>query len=85
MDMVGVRNYCIFVNLNPDGASTAKKPFDSLSVYVGLQQQGDDVKIHTVGIFAVNRKVVPNLVVFDASGIASDMLEKGALWLAGIL
>ena len=31
----------------------------------------------------VNRKVVPNLIVFDASGIAGDQAGKGTLWLAG--
>jgi len=83
VDKVGVGNYCIFVHLDPDVASTVKKPFNSLSVYVGLQQQGNDVKIYAAGVFAVNRKVVPNLVVFDASGIAGDMAGKGTLWLAG--
>ena len=31
----------------------------------------------------VNRRVVPNLVIFDASGIAGDMAGKGTLWLSG--
>jgi len=85
VDKVGLGNYCIYVDLDPDIASTVKKPFDSLSVYVGLQQHGDDVKIYAAGVFAVNRKVVPNLVVFDASGIAGDIAGKGTLWLAGII
>ena len=85
MDIAGASNYCIFIDIDPYGASTVKKPFDSLSVYVSLQQQGDDVKIYAAGVFAVNRKAVLSLVVFDASGIAGDMAGKGTLWLAGIL
>ncbi|EOD32719.1 hypothetical protein EMIHUDRAFT_467938 [Emiliania huxleyi CCMP1516] len=61
----------------------ARKPFEALSVYVGLQQVGPDVRIYAAGVFRVNRRVVPNLVVFDASGIAGDMAGKGTLWLAG--
>jgi hypothetical protein len=30
----------------------------------------------------VNRKIVPNLVIFDASGIAGAMAGKGTLWLS---
>ena len=55
-------------------------------MYVGLlrlQQVGPDVRIYAAGVFRVNRRVVPNLVVFDASGIAGDMAGKGTLWLAG--
>ena len=55
-------------------------------MYVGLlrlQQVGPDVRIYAAGVFRVNRRVVPNLVVFDASGIAGDMASKGTLWLAG--
>ena len=51
-------------------------------MYVGLQQVGPDVRIYAAGVFRVNRRVVPNLVVFDASGIAGDMASKGTLWLA---
>jgi len=49
---------------------------------VGLEQNGDDVNIYAGGIMKVNRKVVPNLIVFDASGIAGSMAGKGTLWLA---
>ena len=83
VDRIGRGNYCAFVDLDPDVTSTPKKPFNSLSVYVGLQQQGSDVRIYASGVFEVNRKVVPNLVVFDASGIAGDMAGKGTLWLVG--
>jgi hypothetical protein len=83
VDKIGAENYCALVQLDPGEASTAKKPFNSLCVYVGLQQEGKDVKIYAAGVFEVNRKVVPNLVVFDASGIAGNMAGKGTLWLAG--
>lgn len=61
--------------------ATLLKPFDSLLVHVSLQQRGDDVHIYADGIMKVNRKVVPNLIVFDASGIAGTMAGKGTLWL----
>ena len=82
IDKIGRNAYCAFVQLDPEQLSTAKKPFNSLSVYVGLQQDGDDVKIYAAGIMEVNRRVVPNLVVFDASSIAGDQAGKGTLWLA---
>jgi hypothetical protein len=62
--------------------STKCKPFDSLLVHVGLEQNGEDVNIYANGIMKVNRKVVPNLIVFDASGIAGSMAGKATLWLA---
>mmetsp|Transcript_10128 Transcript_10128/g.12392 ORF Transcript_10128/g.12392 Transcript_10128/m.12392 type:complete len:305 (+) Transcript_10128:69-983(+) len=85
VDKIGIGDYCAFVQLDPDQSSTTttKKPFNTLSVYVGLQQQGKDVKIYAAGVFEVNRKVVPNLIVFDASGIAGNMAGKGTLWLSG--
>ena len=83
VDKVGAHNYCCFVQLDPGLPSTARKPFESLGVYVGLQQEGEDVKIYAAGVFEVNRRVVPNLLVFDASGIAGDMAGKGTLWLSG--
>ena len=49
---------------------------------MGLEQNGDDVNRYADGIMKVNRKVVPNLIVFDASGIAGSMAGKGTLWLA---
>ena len=41
-------------------------------MYVGLQQVGPDVRIYAAGVFRVSRRVVPDVVVFDASGIAGD-------------
>lgn len=85
IDKIGHENYCVSIRLDPKqqpSDATDRKPFESLSVYVGLQQQGDDVNIYAAGVMQVNRKVVPNLVVFDASGIAGSMAGKGTLWLA---
>lgn len=83
VEKVGLGNFNAFVELDPDVPSTPKKPFNSLFCYVSLQQQGNDVRIYAAGVFEVNRQVVPNLVVFDASGIAGDMAGKGTLWLNG--
>lgn len=83
IDQVGVDNFCVIIRLDSSSASTTKrKPFDSLLVHVGLEQRGDNVKIYANGIMKVNRKVVPNLIVFDASEIAGSMSGKGTLWLA---
>eukprot|EP00536_Pseudo-nitzschia_multiseries_P017964 jgi/Psemu1/315263/fgenesh1_kg.1989_\ len=62
--------------------TTAKKPFEYLQVYVGLEQAGDDVKIYAAGVFEVNRQVVPKIIVFDTSGFAGSLAGKGTLWLA---
>ena len=83
IDKIGKKNYCAFVQLDPNLPASARKPFESLNVYVGLEQRGDDVHIYAAGIFEVNRRVVPNLLVFDASAIAGDMAGKGTLWLSG--
>lgn len=83
VDKIGRGNYAVLVTLDPDVPSTPKKPFNTLCVYVGLEQEGPDVRIYASGVFEVNRRVVPNLVVFDASGIAGDMAGKGTLWLNG--
>ena len=69
--------------LNNAVTTTAKKPFESLQVYVGLEQDGSDVKIYAAGVFEVNREVVPKIIVFDTSGIAGSIAGKGTLWLAG--
>ena len=83
IDQVGESNYCVRIKLDPNDAnSTLRKPFDALSVVVSLQQEGCDVSIYAAGVMKVNRKVVPNLVIFDASGIAGSMAGKGTLWLA---
>jgi hypothetical protein len=86
IDRIGKDNYSVLVRLDPEqqqASSTSKKPFESLSVYIGLQQKGEDAAIYAAGVMQVNRKVVPNLVIFDASGIAGSMAGKGTLWLAG--
>lgn len=70
-------------DLNYAFTTTAKKPFESLEVYVGLEQMGNDVKIYAAGVFEVNRKVVPKLIIFDTSGFAGSLAGKGTLWLAG--
>ena len=62
-------------------ATTKKKPFNKLQVYVNLEQHGNNVQIYAAGIMKVNRQVVPNLIIFDASGIAGTMAGKGTLWL----
>ena len=85
IDKIGPDSYAVLVRLDPEqqkASATTKKPFESLSVYVGLQQKGDNVDIYAAGVMQVNRKVVPNLVIFDASGIAGSMAGKGTLWLS---
>jgi len=86
IDKIGEDSYSVLVKLadpNQDYNTTKKKPFDSLFVYVNLQQNGDNVDIYAAGLMQVNRDVVPNLIIFDASGIAGGMAGKGTLWLAG--
>ncbi|KAL3933824.1 MAG: hypothetical protein SGBAC_010232 [Bacillariaceae sp.] len=84
VDKIGTDKYSILVTMDPrQEGGTAKRPFEELSVYVGLQQAGRDVNIYAAGVMKVNRKVVPNLIIFDASGIAGGMAGKGTLWLAG--
>ena len=83
VDQIGSGNYNAFVRLDPNAKSnTKRRPFDSLAVNVSLRQKGDDVVIYAAGIMRVNRSVVPNLIVFDASGIAGNMAGKGTLWLS---
>lgn len=97
IDKVGSGNYSALVRLfknkkeksekNGNGAptvtTTAKKPFESLQVYVGLEQVDKNVKIYAAGVFEVNREVVPKIIVFDTSGIAGALAGKGTLWLSG--
>jgi hypothetical protein len=87
IDKIGDQNYTVMVHLDPKHQSrstTDKKPFESLSVYVGLEQKNKNVHIYAAGVMKVNRKVVPNLILFDASGIAGQMAGKGTLWLAAL-
>jgi len=82
VDAIGRGDYCALVEIDPDVPGTERRPFDSLSVYVSLTQEGPDVRVYAAGVMEVNRKVVPNLIVFDASGIAGDQAGKGTLWLS---
>ena len=91
IDQVGeddATNYCVRVSLLDDNKNTrhnttnGHKPFQALHVFVHLSPRGHDTHIYAAGIFQVNRRVVPNLVVFDAAGIAGQMAGKGTLWLA---
>lgn len=91
IDQVGegrATNYCVRVTLHDDentrdnNATTSNKPFQELHVFVHLSPRGHDTHIYAAGIFQVNRRVVPNLLVFDAAGIAGSMAGKGTLWLA---
>ena len=58
------------------------RPFNVLRVNVNLHQVGSNVEIYAAGLMKVNRKVVPNLVIVDAAGIAGSMAGKGTLWLS---
>jgi len=69
-------------NHQPESRRTLLRPFDNLQVHVGLEQEGSNVRIYASGLLRVNRRVVPNLVVWDASGLAGAMAGKGTLWLA---
>ena len=83
VDRIGNFGFNAYVELDPASKSTTKlKPFDVLKVNVSLKQVGDDVHIYACGLMRVNRKIVPNLYIFDASGIAGAMAGKGTLWLS---
>mmetsp|Transcript_37701 Transcript_37701/g.77118 ORF Transcript_37701/g.77118 Transcript_37701/m.77118 type:complete len:278 (+) Transcript_37701:80-913(+) len=83
VDKIGNGNYNAFVELDTKSKSNTKlRPFHILKVNVGLEQVGNDVHIYAAGIMKVNRKIVPNLVIFDASSIAGAMAGKGTLWLS---
>jgi len=83
VDKIGSFGFSALVELDPASKSTTKlKPFDKLKVNVSLKQVGDDVHIYACGLMRVNRKIVPNLIIFDASGIAGAMAGKGTLWLS---
>ena len=83
VDKIDNIGFNAFVELDPTSKSTTKlKPFDKLKVNVSLKQVGDDVHIYACGLMRVNRKIVPNLYIFDASGIAGAMAGKGTLWLS---
>ncbi len=82
VDKIG-DGYNAFVELDVNArTNTKQRPFDILAVNVGLEQVGKDVHIYAAGLMRVNRSIVPNLIVFDASGIAGAMAGKGTLWLS---
>lgn len=81
-DKIGT-GYNAFVELDLNAkTNTKQRPFDELAVNVSLKQVGDDVHIYAAGLMRVNRSIVPNLIVFDASGIAGSLAGKGTLWLS---
>lgn len=82
VDKIG-DGYNAFVELDLNAkTNTKQRPFDILAVNVSLKQVGDDTHIYAAGLMRVNRSIVPNLIVFDASGIAGAMAGKGTLWLS---
>ena len=82
VDKIG-NNYNAFVELDTKSKSNTKlRPFSILKVNVGLEQVGNDVHIYAAGLMKVNRKIVPNLIIFDAAGIAGALAGKGTLWLS---
>jgi hypothetical protein len=85
VDRINGNEYCVSVRLldQHQQQTATMRPFDALDVYVHLKPQGNDVSIYAAGVMRVNRNVVPDLIVFDAAGIAGSMAGKGTLWLAG--
>ncbi|KAL9190723.1 hypothetical protein ACHAXT_000429 [Thalassiosira profunda] len=82
VDQIG-SNYNAYVELDLNAKSNTKlRPFDRLAVNVSIEQIGEDCHIYAAGLMRVNRKIVPNLIVFDASSIAGAMAGKGTLWLS---
>jgi len=82
VDRIG-NGFNAFVELDTTAkTNTKQRPFDILAVNVSLERVGEDVHIYAAGLMRVNRSVVPNLIVFDASGLAGAMAGKGTLWLS---
>ncbi len=82
VDQIG-DDYIAYVELDVNAKTNTKlRPFDILAVNVSLEQVRDDVHIYAAGVMRVNRSIVPNLIVFDASGIAGALAGKGTLWLS---
>ena len=50
VDKIGRGHCAAFVTLDPEQPSSTRKPFEALSVYVGLTQKGDDVQIYAAGV-----------------------------------
>ncbi|KAL7549548.1 hypothetical protein ACHAWF_012816, partial [Thalassiosira exigua] len=82
VDKIG-EGFNAYVELDLDAkTNTKQRPFDVLRVNISLKRAGEDVYIYAAGLMRVNRSVVPNLIIFDASGIAGAMAGKGTLWLS---
>ena len=62
--------------------NTKLRPCGIVAVNVRIQKVGEDVHVYAAGLMRVNRSIVPNLIVFDASGIAGALAGKGTLWLS---
>ena len=80
-------SYCAHVtllqnNTNDATTTTTLAPFTALHVYVNLTPIGRDTHVYAAGLFQVNRRVIPHLVVFDAAGLAGTLAGQGTLWLA---
>ena len=50
VDAIGRDNYNALVQIDPDVPGTERRPFDSLSVYVSLTQEGPDVRVYAAGV-----------------------------------
>ena len=71
-------NYNAYVELDVSAKmNTNQQPFDILAVNVSLKQVGEDVQIYAAGVMHVNCIIIPNFIVFDASGITGAMAGKG--------
>jgi hypothetical protein len=83
VDKIGTFGYNAHVKLdNTAKSNTHQRPFNELSVNVSVEQVGANVHIYAAGIMRVNRSVVPNLIIFDASTIAGGLAGKSTLWLS---
>ena len=83
VDKIGTLGYNAYVTLDSTAKSnTQQRPFNELAVNVSLQQVDNDVHIYAAGLMRVNRSIVPNLIIFDASTIAGGLAGKSTLWLS---
>ena len=83
VDKIGTLGYNAYVTLDSTAKSnTQQRPFNELAVNVSLQQVDNDVHIYAAGLMRVNRGIVPNLIIFDASTVAGGLAGKSTLWLS---
>jgi hypothetical protein len=83
VDKIGTFGYNAYVKLdNTAKSNTHQRPFNELCVNVSIEQVGTNVHIYAAGIMRVNRSIVPNLIIFDASTIAGGLAGKSTLWLS---